>query len=277
MRRRWITAFGVVLALVGVALAAFADGPNIGLIYARAKYAKLEEDGKDAQKLYRQAIEENGGVVVAISQTFDIGRVESQLALLDGVVLPGGIDVDPKFYGEERHEKLEETDAGLDELEFNVLGYAKEHVLPVLGVCRGHQVLNVYYGGSLIQDIPTEHKSEVAVKHRYPKESKEKREHPISIEKGSILRELFGTDRLTVNTFHHQAVKKPAPGFVVTARADDGIVEAIEHTGAPFILGLQFHPEKLRPHDPRFNAPFKRLVGEAEKIKAARTRGRGNE
>ena len=270
MRSRCLNILIAFAILAGLASGAFADAPNIGLIYAASKYARLEDDGKDEQRKYRDTIEDNGGVVVVISQTFDNTRVTQLLARLDGVLLPGGIDVDPKYYGEDRDEKLEETDDALDRLEFMVLDHAKERGLPVLGVCRGHQLLNVYYGGSLIQDIPSQHESEHPVIHRYPKLSPEKREHPIAIVKGSILHELFGVDRLVVNTYHHQAVKRLAEGFAVTARSGDGIVEAMEHEGDRFILGVQFHPEKIRPKDARFNAPFKRLVDEARKAKAKR-------
>jgi len=270
MRCRRVGFLGFVFLLLG--LAAFADGPCIGLIYAESKFVKLDKSGKDDQRLYRDAVEENGGVVVVIAQTYDAQRVASALARIDGLLLPGGIDVDPKYYHEDRHAKLEKTDAALDALEFKALDYAKEHALPVLGVCRGHQLINVYYGGSLIQDIPSEHEAGVRVTHRAVPGSKEKAAHPVAIVKGSMLHELFGVERLVVNSYHHQAVKELAPGFVVTARTDDGIVEAIEYTGAQFILGVQFHPEKIRPRDSRFNAPFKRFIEEARKAQAKRER-----
>jgi len=190
--------------------------------------------------------------------------------LLDGVLLPGGIDVDPRFYDEERHERLEKTDAELDALEFKVLVYADAHSLPVLGVCRGHQVLNVHAGGSLIQDIPTEHAGAVKVVHRYPKLRTEKREHAIAVTKGSVLHQLLGAERIVVNTYHHQAVKRLAPGLTTSARTDDGVVEAIERPGDRFVLGVQFHPERMRVDDGRFDALFQRLVEEARDAHARR-------
>jgi len=273
------TALRALLAIAALwaAVAAPADGPNIGLIYAAPKFVKLQEKGKDDQRPYRDAVEDNGGMVVVVSQTYAPERVDALLPGLDGVLLPGGIDVDPEHYGEERHEKLEKTDAALDRLEFKVLDHAKARGLPVLGVCRGHQVLNVYFGGTLVQDIPSECHCPCTVVHRYSALSKEKKEHPITIEKGSLLQELFGTERLVVNTYHHQAVRDLAPGFVIAARTDDSVVEAIEGTAAPFILGVQFHPEKLRPKDPRFNAPFRRLVEEARKAQQARENATGDD
>ena len=277
MTRRNASLLALLAAVFCPVFAAFADGPSIGLIYAAPKFVKLQEKGKDDQRPYREAVVDNGGVVVVISQTYAPERVDALLPGLDGVLLPGGIDVDPKHYGEARHEKLEKTDAALDRLEFKVLDHAKARGLPVLGVCRGHQVLNVYFGGTLVQDIPSECHCPCTVAHRYPALSKEKKEHPITIEKGSLLHELFGTERLVVNTYHHQAVRELAPGFVITARTDDGVVEAIEGTGAPFILGVQFHPEKLRPKDPRFNAPFQRLVEEARKAQQDRENATGGD
>ena len=271
MPTRTIAKRAAFVALLVLVLPALADQPNIGLVYSASKFAALEQRGKDKQQLYRDAIQDNGGLVVVLPQTDDDEVVTARLEALDGILLPGGIDVDPQFYAEERHERLEETDAALDQLEFSVLDHAKEHKLPMLGVCRGHQVLNVYYGGSLIQDIPSEHKSQAEVIHRRRMPGKEKPVHHISIEHGSLLHQLLGATRIVVNTYHHQAVKKPAPGFVITARADDGIVEAIEYRGDRFILGVQFHPEKMRGPDPRFNAIFKRFVEEARKARARRT------
>ena len=256
------------LAVLALALPVLAEAPRIGLVYAAAKYTQLEQGEEDPQRLYRQAIEENGGAAVVLSQTFSQDRISAELTTLDGVLLPGGIDVDPKHYGESRHENIEKTDARLDELEFAVLRRADAHELPVLGVCRGHQVLNVYYGGTLIQDIPSEYKSETPVRHRYPKYSASRREHVVTLEPESRIRDLLGTDQLVVNTYHHQAVKHLATGFRVTARSADGIVEAIERDGSRFVLGVQFHPEKLRATDPRFNVPFQKLVEEARKTRA---------
>ena len=268
--RRSLCALLTLLALF-CASPVVAAPPRIALIYAAAKFEELESDADDPQSDYRTAIEDNGGCAVVISQTFDPRQVDALLTNVQGVLLPGGIDVHPSRYGEEERPACEKTDDALDTLELRVLQYAKERDLPVLGVCRGHQILNVFYGGSLIQDIPTEYRGEPKVAHRYPKESEAKREHAIAIEPGSLLRQLLGTPRITVNTYHHQAVKDLAPGFTVTARSDDGLVEAIEAPGDTFILGVQFHPEKIRDGDPRFNALFARLIEQAAKRSAAAT------
>ncbi len=272
----------VFLVAAVVVPGAWAEGPGIGLIYAEAKLARLEKGETDPQRAYRDAIEMNGGRVVVLGQGRAHEEIVGRLADIDGVVLPGGIDVCPALYGETPHEALGKTDAGLDRLEFEVLGFARAHGLPVLGICRGHQVLNVFYGGSLIQDIPAQHESETVVVHRFAPVGEVKRDHAITIEAGSVLRELLGVDRMVVNTYHHQAVKRLAPGFRVTARTEDGLVEAMEREGDVFILGVQFHPEKMVGEDPRFNALFRKLVDEAAKkleegISNAKTRRRKEE
>ncbi len=271
MRR---TAFAFLFtAFLVVVIPAAADGPNIGLIYATEKIVKLENTLEDPQKTYRDAVEANGGQVVVLAQNHKPAFIESQLLLLDGLLLPGGIDVEPKRYGEKPHKHLGKTDAELDALEFRALEYAKTHGLPVLGVCRGHQVMNVFYGGSLIQDIPSQHESGASVVHRQPKGSKERPYHPITIEEGTLLHAFLGVDRIEVNTYHHQAVKRLAGGFITTARSEDGIVEAMERPGKPLLLGTQFHPEKLRGADPKYNAFFARLIEEAKTKQAAREAG----
>lgn len=239
------------------------DSPKIALPYSAERFQKLKENTRDPLELYRKALEANGAIVVDIPQPNDSSQLAPMLEGIDGILLPGGIDVDPKFYTEERHPKLEKTDQSLDRFEFGMLDYALKHGVPVLAICRGIQVVNVHFGGSLYQDIPAECESPQSVTHRYPKDSKEVPEHPIRIAKDSVMCELFGAERFVVNTHHHQAVKALAPGFRATAWSDDGLIEAIEHEGKPFILGLQCHPEKVRDKDPRFDAPFKRLVKEA--------------
>ena len=261
MIRKWKRTGALFVLLPAIALAA-CRAPNIGLIYASPKFERFPRNAGDPQRRDQRAILENGGCVVVLPQT----RTPEQVALLlegvEGILVPGGIDVDPKFYGETRHPKLERTDAGLDEHERAVLDWSAAHGLPVFGICRGHQVLNVYHGGSLVQDIPAQHRSATPVAHRFPRDSKEPREHAVSVEKGTVFHELFGEDRLVVNTYHHQAVKRLAPGFRVSARTDDGLAEAIEHEGQRYVLGVQFHPEMLRNSDGRFNAFFERFIEE---------------
>jgi putative glutamine amidotransferase len=249
--------FVLFIAMVLWPVAGLAEGPAIGLLYPAAHFAEIEAGQDDPLELYTAAIEENGGVRIALGQNEPPALQQAKLAALKGLILPGGIDVAPYYYGEPPHEKLEKTDGELDQFEFRILGYAVMRALPVLGICRGHQLMNVYFGGSLFQDIPDQVGAEVI--HRQGKPPM----HPVAIAPDSLMRELFGVDTLVVNSYHHQSVKTLAPGFRATAHTADGVVEAMESTGTPFMLGVQFHPEKLREEHPLFNAPFARLVAEA--------------
>lgn len=265
-RLLWLVVVCVILA--GAACAD--ESVRIGIVYTADKGRTFAESGKDENKNYRDAVETCGATVVVLSQHEPRDDVRARFALLDGLLLPGGIDVEPKRYGEAPHPKLEKVDGDLDALEFDALEYAKNHGLPVLGICRGHQILNVYYGGSLYQDIPSQCESAIRVSHRFPEGSAERREHEITVVPGSILRELWNTDRLTVNTYHHQAVKEVAPGFAVAARSDDGIIEAIERKEGVFVLGVQFHPEKMLQDEPRMKVIFERFVEEARRVAQTR-------
>lgn len=262
--KRFFT-FLITLTFLFSIVPAMGQSPFIGLIYTLEDLEKEALDPAAPRRQYRDAIEENGGRIVVLGQGRPASEITAILETLDGVLLPGGIDVDPKFYGEAPSPKLEKTDAALDALEFRVLEYAKDHCLPVLGICRGHQVLNVFYGGSLIQDIPTEHESEIEVVHRGGT-----RKHTIAIEEGSLLHELLGATEFEVNTYHHQAVKRLAEGFKATAHTKDGIVEAIESQGDVFILGVQFHPERMRAATPGVDALFQHFLKEVEKVRQQR-------
>ncbi|MCK5861967.1 MAG: gamma-glutamyl-gamma-aminobutyrate hydrolase family protein, partial [Candidatus Hydrogenedentes bacterium] len=234
---------------------------------------QLETAGRDMRQTYRDAIEEEDGQVVVLGQTCPPLLLVEYLESLDGVLLPGGIDVDPVFYGEAEDSRLGETDASLDQFEFHVLDHARRNRLPVLGICRGHQVMNVYYGGSLIQDIPSQYKAAVTVVHR----ASPKVNHLLLIEPATRFHRMLQTEQIVVNTSHHQAVKQLADGFIVTARSEDGIVEAMEHKGDIFIVGVQFHPERRVNSDIRMKAIFTQFVEEASKTRKRQREGKGED
>ena len=153
----------------------------------------------------------------------------------DGLLLPGGADVEPKHYGEE-DSGVCWTHPGLDELQTEFLAAVVKAEKPVLGICRGHQLIHVYFKGSLYQDI------EVKEKHRWISED-EDNAHEVIAQPGSLLFDLYGGE-FRVNSSHHQAVKHLGEGLIITAKAPDGTVEAIEHETLP-IRGVQFHPERM--------------------------------
>jgi len=247
-------------------LPAFASDVKIGLIYSKEQGQKLL-DGDDTLKYYRQAIELNGGRVVVLSQNYDDEFLNVQLGQLQGLLVPGGIDVDPKSYNEEMNGTGDDADYSFDQFEFRIIKYCVEKKIPIMGICRGYQLLNVYFGGTLIQDIPRQYEREDKLVHQVLKEDGNVKAifHYMTIKKKSLLYEILGEEKMRINSTHHQAVKKLAPGFEITAVAPDGIPEGIENTNGMFIYGVQFHPERLVLEDPRFDKLFERLIMEASK------------
>jgi putative glutamine amidotransferase len=209
--------------------------PVIGITHCR----KLED--------YRQAILHVGGEVRILEPSTDI---EEALAGVDGVLLSGGEDVDPGRYGEPVHPTVVDVEAARDKFEIALVQAARRRQLPVLAICRGVQVLNVAYGGTLVQDIPSQLSG--ALEHRLAAPPHEAYElaHEIWIEKDTILGRLMSdrlidADACDVNSRHHQAVKQVATGFQVSATAPDGVIEAIEDPAAAFCVGVQWHPENF--------------------------------
>lgn len=240
--------------------------PAIGLAYTRIEGAALEELGADGLANYRKAIESNGGHAVALHAGLAPEELARRLKAIRGLLLPGGADIDPQFYGEAPHEKLGAHNAAFDLFLFDLLKEAESRGLPVLGICLGMQVINVYHGGTLYQDLPSEYRGPVAVEHKGPQCDHDPI-HSVTLANPSTMHTLFGEERMPVNTRHHQAVKGLAPGFVKTAWADDGVIEAIERPGGPFYLGVQFHPERMLDAYPSVNRLFQRLLDAARAVK----------
>jgi putative glutamine amidotransferase len=185
---------------------------------------------------------------------------ESLPALLDrcqGLVLTGGEDVEPERYGEAPREGLGRTNPARDEAELTTLRLALERELPLLAICRGCQLLNVHFGGTLYQDLTLEHPSEI--RHRQS-EPWERRTHQVRIAAASRLASIVSAEELLINSFHHQGIKDVAPGLEVVARASDGTVEAVERPGAPYwLLGVQWHPERHESSAPETD-PDRRIL-----------------
>src|SRR5712691_6420820 len=195
---------------------------------------------------YAHAIESAGGLPVLVPP-MPPEAVSALLERLDGVVFPGGADVDPAEYGETPHPKTE-TNPELDQLELAVARWAIDSDLPTLGICRGQQLLNVALGGSLIQHLDD---------HRQPGD-RTALTQPLRVEPGSRLARIFGSTRLEANTMHHQAVRALGRGLKAVAWAEDGIVEGVESDEHPWLLMVQFHPEELVG----FHEPSQRLFSE---------------
>ena len=190
----------------------------------------------NVQSTYIAAVAAAGNTPVVLPATTDRELVARMLAPLDALLLCGGEDVEPRRYGAKPSPRLGKVNRRRDAWEFLLLDEAVKRRLPVFGICRGCQVINVYFGGTLWQDLPSERPGEIT--HR------SKKLHPIRIVQGSHLAKSLRAENLMVNTSHHQAVKDLAPGFRAVAFAPDGVVEAIESDDLP-VAGVQFHPERL--------------------------------
>jgi putative glutamine amidotransferase len=194
---------------------------------------------------YAKAVEAAGGIPILIPQIEEASALRRIYDMLDGIMLPGGLDIHPKYYGQEPHPALDPTDLGLDFVETSILPWALEDDMPVLGICRGEQVVNVVMGGTLIQDIYTQYPTTIDHRESFKRRIRDFLAHDIAIDPESRLRALAGEDRIWVNTSHHQAVDKVAPGLVATAWSPDGIVEAVEAPNHRFLMAVQCHPEEM--------------------------------
>ena len=175
----------------------------------------------------------------------------------DGLLLPGGGDMDPKFYGQARIPACGEPNLLRDAAEPLLLRAFLAADKPVLGICRGIQVMNAVLGGDLYQDIkPFEH---------LPHNDHWAKVHTVTVRRGTLLSRILGQDTVLVNSQHHQAVDRVAPGFTLAALSEDGIVEAIEKPDARFCLGVQWHPEWLSDADPAMQSLFDAFVNACSK------------
>ncbi|HON42517.1 MAG TPA: gamma-glutamyl-gamma-aminobutyrate hydrolase family protein [Bacillota bacterium] len=232
--------------------------------------ADCDIESSDSFKLqadYVRAVYLAGGlplVAVPPMECCDTAEAVAELcSLARGIVLTGGSDVLPGLFGEEPHPKLGAVNPVRDRFELALARAAMQADLPVLAICRGMQVLNVAAGGGLVQDIescvPGAHAHRVTAPRWLPT-------HSVSVVPGSILWKIFRRDSIMVNSFHHQAVHPVAPGFEVSARASDGVVEAIEKAGSRFMVGVQWHPEALAGKDPEALNVFREFLIAAQGV-----------
>lgn len=189
---------------------------------------------------YTAALEISGGLPLCLPVLEKPETIAAILERVDGLLLTGGPDINPRFFDQEPRSGLGEVDTSLDFMELEAAKKALEMGLPILGICRGIQILTAASGGGLIQDIPTE--TENTLSHNMHAD-KSVLFHKVAVEPGTLLHRILETDELWVNSKHHQAVADPPAGFRVSARASDGLVEAMEKTDHPFQLGVQWHPE----------------------------------
>ncbi len=233
--------------------------PVIGMTCSTIR-SELSDALRYCQNLsYVRAVASSGGAPLLIPDLSDKVLLRSLYERCDGLLLPGGGDIDPVRFGEPRHEKCGQPSPERDEVELTLILWAVQDQKPLLAICRGIQVLNVALEGTLFQDIAAQFSG--ADRHDwYPNYPRDRRSHVVEISPNTRLAELLGEDPLPVNSLHHQAVKDIGPQLTVAARAPDGVIEGLEVRDHPFALGVQWHPEELAPSDQRAQRLFTALV-----------------
>jgi len=209
---------------------------------------------------YVQAVEAAGGIPIIIPVIENQQFVAQAVGHLNGLILTGGPDILPRFYGESPVPSMGEVDYALDCMELEAAKEARQRRIPILGICRGIQTLAAAFGGTLIQDIPSQVPESID---HFQKAAKNVATHPVRLVAGTRLHALLQRDVLWVNSKHHQAVKDIPEGFVRSAESEDGIVEAIESSSEPFILGVQWHPEGMWRSDEPALSLFSNLIAKA--------------
>jgi len=220
---------------------------------------RLFKDGAPHRNYVNVSYSEAVAAAGALSLLLPVGDpadADAYLDRIDGLLLPGGIDVEPRHFGQEPHPKLGETDDGQDCFEIAIAREAWRRRMPIFAICRGIQLLNVALGGTLIQDLPSEAPSQID--HRQTA-ARPETTHEMHIDPASRLFRITG-ERMAVNSFHHQAVGTPAPELRVVGRSPDGVVEAVESNSHPRLIAVQCHPEETAVCDPVSQALFRQFI-----------------
>jgi len=203
----------------------------------------VRQDGENILKnTYVQAVIRAGGLPMIVPVGLE-EDVEQLIEMFDGLLLSGGNDINPMLFNEEPHEYLGVVSPSRDSSELELARRMLKTGKPILGICRGIQVLNVAVGGTLYQDLYKQNDSPIL--QHIQKAPNTHCSHYVQLDKGSLLESIAGSERIQVNSYHHQSLKEVPSVFKVTAVASDGIVEAIESTDEQFVLGVQWHPEAL--------------------------------
>ncbi len=221
--------------------------PLIAVFGSRADKRKMQ----GIRTTYMNSVSLFGGIPVLAPMCASREAYRELAERCDGFLFAGGVDVHPKHYGESLLPECGEIDEERDESELLALGEILKTKKPVLGICRGIQILAVATGGTLYQDLPSQKPSDIIHSQKEPSSEKT---HTVTIEKGSILENIFGETSFKTNSFHHQAVKTTT--LTVSARADDGVIEGIEDRSHPYFVGVQWHPEFMTVTDVRSRSLF---------------------
>lgn len=221
---------------------------------------------------YYTAVAQAGGAPVLIPLLEDeLEALEAVYEACDGILLPGGVDMDPIHFNEKPHDKLGRTDSARDKVEMQVTRWAVRDRKPLLGLCRGLQVINVTLGGSLYQDL--EAQCPAGLKHDYFPTHGFQRSylaHDVQLANGTRLRQLMDQETIPVNSMHHQGIRTLAPGLSASAVAPDGLIEAVESLDDHFLVGVQWHPEVFEMSDPQTSRLFHAFIDAARSSRPLR-------
>ena len=212
-------------------------------------------------KSYINAIRDNGGMPIIIPTGGDLSVVKDYAQMLDGLLIPGGEDINPMFYNQQPNLNVKYMNIERDNFEAALIQEVVKLNKPILGICRGLQLINVAFGGTLIQDVPTQFKSEIS--HLQSGDILFEPTHLVVADDNSFIKKLLG-NKFYVNSFHHQAIDRLASGFKITAKAADGLPEAIE-CDEKNILAVQWHPEELYIRFPEFSNIFRSFIEKSSK------------
>lgn len=222
----------------------------------------IEHPAQRTNEDYIDAVIESGAVPILLPICEDNEVIEKQLDCIDGLIVTGGVDVNPLFYHDSYSEKQGSSSFRRDTYEMKLIKMCSEKKIPMLGICRGQQIINVTFGGTLFQDNTM--LSHEVFEHQQ-KEKKDYPVHSVHVDKGSFLYPIF-KDTHYVNSFHHQSIKDLAKDFDVIARSDDHIVEAIQHQTLD-IWAVQFHPEMMHNRDKKMQEIFNEFTKKCEERK----------
>ncbi|GIW02153.1 gamma-glutamyl-gamma-aminobutyrate hydrolase family protein [Roseiflexus sp.] len=220
------------------------------------------------RKTYIDAVVAAGGAPFLIPSIDDEAALRMLYDRIDGVLLAGGGDIEPRHYGEAPLPTLGVVDALRDRTELPLVRWAVADGKPVLGICRGAQMVNVALGGTLYQDIPSQIETSLNHSDSYARQDWTHLAHMLRLSPDSRLRQILGSDELPINSLHHQSIKTVAPGLMAVGWAPDGVIEAIESANGHFLIGVQCHPEALQSRaDPRWQTLFRRFVEACARFK----------
>lgn len=232
-------------------------------IIALTPYFNIEREEPYMRPAYLKAIRAAGGIPVILPLDLEKEDLQQIVDMSDGFLFTGGPDIHPFYFGEETQAHCGNVCLRRDRMEMILLQLVMKTGKPVFGICRGIQLLNVALGGDIYQDIPSQFPQDFPIAHVQPFDY-EIPSHKVDVVSGSLLERLTGCETLNVNSMHHQACRRLAPGLAAGGYASGGLIEAIEKPDYPFFLGVQWHPEYLWEQDPAIRKIFEAFIEAAE-------------